>query len=51
MYFPGEPLNETDELLLRIRRKDSVIAKVLPPTADMEPGSIIAAWDVVLARG
>jgi protocatechuate 3,4-dioxygenase beta subunit len=51
MYFPGEPLNEKDELLQRIRRKDSVIAKVLPPRADMEPGSILAAWDVVLARG
>jgi len=38
-------------LLQRIRRKEAVIAKMLPPTQDLEPGSVIAAWDAVLARG
>jgi protocatechuate 3,4-dioxygenase, beta subunit len=51
MYFPGEPLNEKDQLLRRIRPKEAVIAKLLRPRADMEPDSVIAAWDVVLARG
>ena len=51
VYFPGEPLNDMDQLLQRIRRKEAVIAKMLPPTQDLEPGSVIAAWDAVLARG
>ncbi len=51
MYFAGEPLNDKDELLLRIRRKEAVIAKVLPATPDLEPGSLIAAWDIVLTQG
>jgi len=51
MYFPGEALNEKDQLLQRIRRKESVIAKLLPPTPDLEPDSMIAAWDAVLSRG
>ena len=33
MYFPGEPLNDKDLLLQNIRaNKDSLVAKVLPPT-------------------
>src|SRR3954454_24466333 len=51
VYFPSEPLNEQDQLLQRIRRKDAVIVRILPPTADLEPGSVIAAWDAVLSRG
>src|SRR5215204_3186168 len=51
VYFPGEPLNEMDKLLQRIRRKEAVIAKMLPPTQDLEPGSVIAAWDAILSRG
>lgn len=51
MYFPDEPLNENDQLLQRIRRKESVIAKLLPATPDLEPDSSIAAWDAVLSRG
>ena len=50
VYFPGEPLNEIDQLLTRIRRKDAVIVKILPPTADLEPSSVIAAWDAILSR-
>jgi len=51
MYFPGEPLNDKDQLLRRIRPKETVIAKLLPPAPDLEPHSVVAAWDVVLARG
>src|SRR3954470_4620544 len=49
--FPGEPLNDKDQLLRRIRPKETVIAKLLPPAPDLEPDSVVAAWDVVLARG
>src|SRR3954465_12801260 len=51
VYFPGEPLNEHDQLLQRIRRKDAVIARILPPTSGLEPDSLLAAWDAVLAHG
>ena len=51
VYFPGEPLNEKDQLLQRIRRKDAVIVRILPPTADLDPSSVVAAWDAVLSRG
>ncbi len=52
MYFPGEPLNDKDLLLQNIRaNKDSLIAKVLPLTADVEPSSLIVVWDIVLDKG
>jgi protocatechuate 3,4-dioxygenase beta subunit len=52
MYFPGEPLNDKDLLLQNLRgAKDSVIAKVLPPTADVEPESQLVVWDIVLDKG
>jgi protocatechuate 3,4-dioxygenase beta subunit len=51
MYFPGEPLNDKDLLLQNIRaNKDSLIAKVLPPTSDVEPDSLIVVWDIVLDK-
>jgi protocatechuate 3,4-dioxygenase, beta subunit len=52
MYFPGEPLNDKDLLLRNVRRnRDGVIAKVLPPTSDVESGALIVVWDVVLDKG
>src|SRR5262245_58840041 len=52
MYFPGEPLNEKDLLLQSIRsNKEGLIAKVLPPTSDVEPDSRLVVWDVVLDKG
>jgi protocatechuate 3,4-dioxygenase beta subunit len=52
MYFPGEPLNDKDLLLQNIRgSKDRLIAKVLPPTSDIEPDSLIVVWDLVLDKG
>jgi len=52
MYFPGEPLNDKDLLLQNIRaNKDSLVAKVLPPTSDIEPDSLIVVWDIVLDKG
>ena len=52
MYFPGEPLNDKDVLLQNIRaNRDGLIAKVLPPTADVEPDSRLVVWDIVLDKG
>lgn len=52
MYFPGEALNDKDILLQNIRaNKDGLIAKVLPPTSDVEPDSLIVVWDIVLDKG
>src|SRR2546427_13297788 len=52
MYFPGELLNDKDLLLQKIRvNKESLIAKVLPPTADVEPDSLTVVWDIVVDKG
>jgi protocatechuate 3,4-dioxygenase beta subunit len=52
MYFPGEPLNDKDLLLRNIRsNQEGLIAKVLPPPADVEPDSLIVVWDLVLDKG
>ena len=52
MYFPGEPLNDRDLLLQNIRaNKDGLIAKVLPPTSDVEPDSRLVVWDIVVDKG
>ena len=52
MYFPGETLNDKDLLLQNIRaNRDGVIAKVLPPTSDVESDSLIVVWDIVLDKG
>lgn len=51
MYFPGEPLNDRDLLLQNIRaNKEGLIAKVLPPTSDVEPDSLLVVWDIVLDK-
>jgi protocatechuate 3,4-dioxygenase beta subunit len=51
MYFPGEALNDRDPLLQQSWAKDSLIAKVLPPTASEEPDSQLVVWDIVLIEG
>lgn len=52
MYFPGEPLNDKDLLLQNLRNnREGAIAKVLPPTADVEPESLLVVWDIVLDKG
>ena len=51
MYFPGDPLNDKDPLLQQSWAKDSLIAKVLPPTANEEPDSKLVVWDLVLIQG
>jgi protocatechuate 3,4-dioxygenase beta subunit len=51
MYFPGEPLNDKDPLLQRSWAKDSLIARVLPPTKEEEADALLVVWDIVLIQG
>jgi protocatechuate 3,4-dioxygenase beta subunit len=51
MYFPGEPHNVTDPFLHSAVRPDALIARLEPPTPDMEPESKLALFDIVLLRG
>jgi protocatechuate 3,4-dioxygenase beta subunit len=51
MYFPGEPLNDKDPLLQNSWAKDSLIAQMLPPTANEEADAKLVVWDIVLIQG
>lgn len=53
VFFPNEPLNEQDNILqsLKSTRKESVIAKLVMPTKELEADSIVAVWDMVLRKG
>jgi protocatechuate 3,4-dioxygenase beta subunit len=50
LYFDGESLNEQDPLLKNVRNKESVMTQLAPPSGDMEPESMAAAWDIVLGQ-
>jgi protocatechuate 3,4-dioxygenase, beta subunit len=50
MYFPDEPLNETDELLGSAEHKESIIAKAATASMEVEPGALELTWDIVLPR-
>ena len=53
MYFPGEAENEGDIIFRGLSAEERVAttANILPPTADLEPDSMIARWDIVLLAG
>jgi protocatechuate 3,4-dioxygenase beta subunit len=51
MLFENDPLNDEDPLLRRVQNPAGVLAKVLPPTADLEPESLLVPWDIVMAQG
>jgi protocatechuate 3,4-dioxygenase beta subunit len=51
MYFDGDPLNERDRLLQSSWAQERLIAKLLPPTSEVEPESLLAVWDIVIPRG
>jgi protocatechuate 3,4-dioxygenase, beta subunit len=52
MYFPGEPRNDRDYILGRAgENRKLLIADVGPPTKDLEPGFLLARWDIVLETG
>jgi hypothetical protein len=45
-------LNDKDLLLQNIRtNKEGLIAKMLPPTSDIEPDSRLVVWDIVVDKG
>lgn len=49
MYFPGEPLNETDMLIRRMgARAEGLISRAV---AASEPGAAGFDWDIVLQNG
>ncbi len=51
MYFAGETLNDKDPLLQASWAKDSLIAKVLSPSAQEEADARLVVWDIVLIQG
>jgi protocatechuate 3,4-dioxygenase beta subunit len=50
MYFADEPLNRKDPLLQQSWAKESLIAKMLPVSAE-EPNARVVVWDIVLIQG
>jgi protocatechuate 3,4-dioxygenase beta subunit len=51
MYFADEPLNQKDPLLQQSWAKNSLIAKILPPTPNEEADAKLIVWDIVLIQG
>ena len=49
MYFAGEPLNEKDRFLQRTGCKECLTTKLVAPPKELEPDSLVAVWDIVLA--
>ena len=51
MYFDGEPLNDSDRFLQSAGSPQMLVARLLPPTKDLEPDSLIVNWDIILLSG
>lgn len=52
MFFPGEPLNERDGVLRGVTGDRGLLfARLESAGADLEPGSKLATFDIVLSRG
>src|SRR5207237_6047313 len=51
MYFENEPYNDSDRLLNSAERKELLITKLLPPSAELEPDAKLARFDIVLVHG
>jgi protocatechuate 3,4-dioxygenase beta subunit len=52
MYFAGEPLNLQDRILGAAgENRERLIVLLKPAPADLEPGSLVATWDLVLDDG
>lgn len=48
MYFEGDPYNEKDRYLQSARRPEELIVKLSSATAEFEPDSMTAVFDIVL---
>lgn len=51
MYFEGDPYNTTDPFLQSAGRPELLIAKLLPPTPELESELKMVAFDIVLYGG
>lgn len=51
MYFEGDPYNASDPFLNSAGRKELLITKIAEPTPDLEPGSKLVRFDIVLYKG
>ena len=53
MWFPDDPLNGQDRLfnVLRPAAQQMLTAKIQPPTANMEPDSKIALFNIIVTNG
>lgn len=52
MFFAGEPLNGQDYVLQSVpRRRENMVADLLPAGADEDPATRLVQWDIVLRRG
>jgi protocatechuate 3,4-dioxygenase beta subunit len=53
MWFPGDPLNAQDRLftILRASAQQMVTARIESPTANLEPESTIAVFNIVVPNG
>jgi protocatechuate 3,4-dioxygenase beta subunit len=52
MFFPDEPLNAKDRILLDLGSgKESAVAKLMTPTKEIEADAMLLNWDIVLAKG
>ncbi len=51
MYFEGDPYNASDPFLNSAGRKELLITKILDATPELEPGSKLLRFDIVLYKG
>ena len=52
MFFAGEALNPQDQVLQAVpRRRESLVADLLPAPRDEDPATRLVRWDIVLRRG
>lgn len=51
MYFEGDPYNASDPFLNSAGRKELLITKIVDATPELEPGSKLVRFDIVLYKG
>jgi protocatechuate 3,4-dioxygenase, beta subunit len=51
MYFEGDPYNASDPFLNSAGRKEVLITRIQEAPPDLEPGSKLVRFDIVLYKG
>jgi protocatechuate 3,4-dioxygenase beta subunit len=51
MYFDGDPYNDKDRFLQSLRQPERLIVKLQSANAGIDPEAMVAAFDIVLAKG